>query len=426
MDSSSATPGPDTDLAAERQRYSILFEVTDRAARATSVGAVYELALDSVQSALGVTRSAILIFDQQGVMRFVAWRGLSDSYRHAVEGHSPWKIGESDPRPLFVADADADPAWTSYRALFEAEHIKALGFVPLVNDGKLIGKFMIYSDLPRSFTHREVELAQAIAAQVAQAVVYRQREEAREAARKAAEETARAKEALLAIASHDLKNPLSVIITTAEGLKRTGTENVSPARLERSLNILLRAAGNMRELIHSILDFAELSAGRAALKLETLPVHTLLEECAELLQPLADTRKQSLVVGAPAAIQITCDKPRIFQVLSNVIANAIRFSPSGGTIVMAASAAGREAVVSVSDQGPGISAQDADRIFEPYWHGGPSLGDEVGLGLTIARGLVEAHGGRIWAESAPGGGSTFRFTLPIAAPRTRRHQRKSS
>jgi len=168
------------------RRAALLFELTDAANRTETLEGVYDLALDTVQRALAVRRAAVLIFDARGVMRFVAWRDLSDAYRRAVDGHSPWKRGEKGPRPLFVSDALADPAWADYRATFQAEGIGALGFVPLVNGGQLLGKFMLYNDGPRVFTEAEIQLAQAIANQVAQAVAQKQRQVEVEKARAAA------------------------------------------------------------------------------------------------------------------------------------------------------------------------------------------------------------------------------------------------
>src|SRR4029079_4767062 len=109
------------------RRAALLFELTDAANRTETLEGVYDLALDTVRRALGVPRAAVLIFDAQGVMRFVAWRDLSDGYRRAVDGHSPCQRGEKDPRPLFVSDALADAAWAAYRATFQAEGIGALG-----------------------------------------------------------------------------------------------------------------------------------------------------------------------------------------------------------------------------------------------------------------------------------------------------------
>lgn len=157
--------------AQQRQREAeLLLRVSDAVGRADTLDEVLEPALDAVCVALRIDRAAVLIGDDAGVMRFRAWRGLSDGYRRAVEGHSPWRVGDPDPRPLFVPDADADADLAAYRPLLRAEEVAALGFVPLVAQRRLLGKLMVYARAPRAFSEHDDRLARAVAAQVAQAI----------------------------------------------------------------------------------------------------------------------------------------------------------------------------------------------------------------------------------------------------------------
>ncbi|HEU4886785.1 MAG TPA: ATP-binding protein [Thermoanaerobaculia bacterium] len=141
--------------------------LTESLGRAATLEAVYEGALDALQAGLGVERASVLLFDAANVMSFVAWRGLSDDYRHAVTGHTPWKPDSRDVAPICVPDAHADEALASYRPVFDAEGIQALGFFPLVHREAVIGKFMLYYREPHTFTEDEVQLAQTIAGQIA-------------------------------------------------------------------------------------------------------------------------------------------------------------------------------------------------------------------------------------------------------------------
>jgi signal transduction histidine kinase len=141
--------------------------LTDSLGRATTLHAVYDAALDTLQEGLGVERASVLLFDRSGVMSFVAWRGLSDAYRAAVNGHTPWTPDSTDLTPICVADAEADESLDGYRATFEAEGIRALGFFPLVYAGAVIGKFMLYYRSAHTFTDDELQLAQTIAGQIA-------------------------------------------------------------------------------------------------------------------------------------------------------------------------------------------------------------------------------------------------------------------
>ena len=149
------------------QDLAILFQVTDALNRSTSLEDALGVALDGIGRILEVTRSSILLRDNRGVMRFAAWKGLSEEYRRAVDGHSPWAPDAKDPASIYIDDVEADPAMRSYRQVFATEQIRALGFVPLMSAGVLLGKFMVYSREPRIFTERERSLATSVATQLA-------------------------------------------------------------------------------------------------------------------------------------------------------------------------------------------------------------------------------------------------------------------
>ena len=159
-----------------------LYRLTDRLYRAQSADDVYDAALDSITATLGCSRASILLFDEAGVMRFVASRGLSEDYRTALAGHTPWQSGHRDPQPIFVSDIDDtdEPDWV--KAAIKKEDIRALGFIPLVAQGCAIGKFMTYYDAPRAFPAHETELAVTIARQVGFSIERARSEHARETA----------------------------------------------------------------------------------------------------------------------------------------------------------------------------------------------------------------------------------------------------
>ena len=126
----------------------VCLALTRAMSRTRTLEEIYGVALDALASALGVDRSAILLFDADGVMRFKAWRGLSDSYRAAVEGHSPWPADATAPPPLIVADVRDDASLAPFRPALDAEHVAALAFIPLVSAERIIGKFMLYFAVP--------------------------------------------------------------------------------------------------------------------------------------------------------------------------------------------------------------------------------------------------------------------------------------
>ncbi len=141
--------------------------LTDALSRATTLDAVYGAALDALQQSLGVARASVLLFDEQNVMSFVAWRGISDDYRRAVNGHTPWRPDMPDPQPIVVEDVLADSSLAEYLPVFKAEGIRSLAFFPLNYRGRVIGKFMLYYAEPHTFGNGEIQLAQTIAGQIA-------------------------------------------------------------------------------------------------------------------------------------------------------------------------------------------------------------------------------------------------------------------
>ena len=153
-------------LPKRAEELEVLYRLTDRLYRASSLSEVFDAALDSIIAALGCDRASILLFDSAGVMQFVAWRGLSDDYRTALEGHSPWKVGELDPEPVFVEDIERtdEPEWI--KARIRKEGIRGLGFIPLVARRAVIGKFMTYYAAPRAMAPNEANLAINIARQL--------------------------------------------------------------------------------------------------------------------------------------------------------------------------------------------------------------------------------------------------------------------
>ncbi|MCA1490443.1 PAS domain S-box protein [Ensifer sp. NBAIM29] len=179
-------------LAARLREQASLYSLAERQQRAQGIKEVYEASLDAIQSALSCERASILLFDKSETMRFVAWRGLSDQYRQAVDGHSPWAADEKDPEPIYIEDIAVADISQQLRRVVEAEGIHALGFIPLVAGGRLIGKFMTYYDLPHAFADSETSVAMTIARQLGFSIQRLRAEEARQRA----EEQLRRKEAM--------------------------------------------------------------------------------------------------------------------------------------------------------------------------------------------------------------------------------------
>lgn len=189
-----------------------LFEFTDALYRANSLAEVYDAAFDAIRRALRCERASILLFDQAGTMRFVAWRGLSEAYRKAVAGHSPWKQGDCDAVPIFIGEVDAADEPDALKQTLNAEGIHALAFIPLTDNGRVIGKFMTYRDEPHIFTQEEAVLSLTIARQLGFSIESRR---AQEAHRRAEELLRRSKERLQVIL--DSANEYAIITLDEAG-----------------------------------------------------------------------------------------------------------------------------------------------------------------------------------------------------------------
>lgn len=226
-----------------------------------------------------------------------------------------------------------------------------------------------------------------------------------------ARQAARMRDEVLGVVAHDLRNPLMAVSMYTHLLQDAGLS----AEHETWTGVMLRAVDRMNGLIQDLLDASALDEGRLRVQLAPVAVAPLLRDAAHLLERQADGRGVHLAWhAAPEAAAVLADEDRVLQVLSNLLGNAVKFSPAGGEVELRAELSGGEVVFAVRDQGRGIAPGDLPRIFDRFWQGAGSRGG-AGLGLAIARGIVESHGGRMWVESTPGVGSTFCFSIPASA-----------
>lgn len=237
---------------------------------------------------------------------------------------------------------------------------------------------------------------------------------ARENARllREAQHAVHVREQILAVVSHDLRNPLGTILLTAATLEAKGIAVEAGQRIQRGAERMLR-------LIEDLLDFASIEAGRLAFKGEPQDPGSLIRETLASFESIA--REKGLHLSSDLARALPhahCDRDRILQVLSNLVGNATKICAAGGRVTLRVEPRGKELLFAVADDGPGIRAEDLEHLFERYWRAGEAEYKGTGLGLAIASGIVSAHGGRIWAESELGRGATFFFTVLAAGPAT--------
>ena len=223
--------------------------------------------------------------------------------------------------------------------------------------------------------------------------------------------TKESREDVLRAVSHDLRNPLQIVLLKAQLLARRGAGDEAT---QRGVGSILAAGRRMERMLRDLADSARLEGG-ALLRLErvSVDVRAFVADALDLTHGVFDPARVAVVVpdGLPP---VDADPDRLDRVLVNLVGNALKYSP--GRVVVSAARSGEFVRISVSDEGPGIAPADQERLFERYYRGHRHEGEGLGLGLYIVRRLVEAHGGCVELTSAPGEGSTFSFTVPIAVP----------
>lgn len=538
-------------LAEGARQHEALYQFVDRLHRAESFSDIYDAALEAIINALDCDRAAILLFDDSDVMRFVGWRGLSNEYREAVKGHSPWTSEETNPQPVFIVDVDVAEIEESLRAAINNEGISAIAFIPLSLNRKLIGKFMVYYNAPHVFGHNEVESALNISRQLAFAVARKRTdfallesqqrleglitsamdaviavdadqqivlfnaaaekmfgcaapeavgssldrfipshvrdahrshiknfgetgattrrmealgalsglrtngeefpieasishmklnghklftvilrditerklaESEREALlkreyelRQGAERANRIKDEFLATMSHELRNPLNVILGYSELLLRTD-EIRNSAHLLHIGEALKRNALAQSQLIRDLLDLSRLRSRKFTLNCETVSLMTTVNNAVETIRAEAKAKQIGIKIEADSEIAfIEGDPLRLEQIVWNLLNNAVKFTPVGGTIFVQLSQESDETVLTVEDTGQGIDAAFLPHVFEMFRQADNSTSraqSGMGIGLALVQQLVELHNGSVDVYSA-GLGQGTRFTIRL-------------
>lgn len=287
---------------------------------------------------------------------------------------------------------------------------KSLLLVPLMSAKGAVGVLTLVSThAARRFSSADLATARDLAARIGTAVERAQLySEAREAVR--------ARQDILAFVSHDLKNSLMSLFLNVEMLLRRSPRD-ERRRGWKQLDRIRRGIHQMRRMIEDLLDVGSIESGRLAIDSREHEIGDLFEDAVELSAPLTHDKQIEIKIEVPPPpFKVRCDRDRMMQVFSNLIGNAVKFVPEGGSIVLSATASGANALVSVRDTGPGIPATRLPHLFQRYWQADETARKGRGLGLFITKGIVEAQGGVIWAESQVGAGSTFFITLPLVTP----------
>lgn len=235
--------------------------------------------------------------------------------------------------------------------------------------------------------------------------------EAERQARERAEETSRIRENVLANVAHDLRNPLTTVMTSVQLLEQL-TDGENPA-LGDAAESIGNAAEYMSAMVEDLVDVARIEGGRLSLDVETVVLGEVVDRAVEMVG--ADSRHRDVEIetdGVDASLTVSADRTRLVRVVQNLVGNAVEHSPEGETVSVEAERLDDTVQLRVRDRGSGIPSEEQEHLFEQFWQQKSDDGQGLGLGLAIVRGIVEAHDGEVSIQSEPGEGSVFCVDLP--------------
>ncbi len=292
------------------------------------------------------------------------------------------------------------------------DEFKSYVSLPLIAHGRVFGVLLlVLGTSGRSYSREDLPYLQEFATRLALSLDNSRLYETSQRA-------IQLRQDVLSFVSHDLSNPLQSVLSTAEMLQRLPEKDSSVMLAHRLGQLVESSAVTMQRLIQQLRDLAKIEAGRFVIDSRPCDAVPILKQVRDAFQPLARQKRLTLVVEEPRApVPFHGDPDEVYRVFSNLVGNAIKFTPEGGTITVRSTHPSEETVgFEIQDNGPGIAPDVIPRLFQRYGQARATATRGSGLGLAIAKGIVEAHGGNISVETAQGRGTTFRFTLPIHKP----------
>jgi PAS domain S-box-containing protein len=394
----------------------VLFELVATMNAAPSMDLICDAGLEAIIQCQNANRASILLCDAEGTMRFKAWRGLSDEYRRAVEGHSPWKKGEI-PQLVLIDDIATTDLDRDLKKTIEKESIRSLAFIPIAFEKRLLGKFMVYFDDPHTFTQEELRPAQTIASQIAFAI---ERERVSEQLKRAHSDllaASRAKDDFLATLSHELRTPLNPVLLIASD---ASTNRDLPPRVRADFNSIRKNVEMEARLIDDLLDLTRIARGKIILEKHFINLRSVLQDAIAQVREEMGQKRINLDLQLKASQHtVYADAVRLQQIFWNLLKNAVKFTPEGGQVSIETGMSENKLSVKISDTGIGMTPEELAGIFKAFSQGDHAAANGhrfggLGLGLSISQKLTELHSGRITASSeGRNKGSTFTVELPL-------------
>lgn len=334
----------------------------------------------------------------------------------------PKSLGDNS--PLTEAVKSGKPLWllsakdlhAQFPRLFQHDHslnpAEAIAAIPLRHQEQIVGALELSFTEPTAIGAADQSFTLLLAQAAADALFRAKSYDAELSARRDAESRAKERAEVLGVVAHDLRNLLNVISTGGGMLSEF--ETMTSDQHHKMIEVTQRAVRQMNRLIGDLLDASRLQTGHLPLELSDFDARQVVHTVEEMCRQSAESRGivlRSILPSDPCRVR--ADEGRVLQALGNLVGNAVKFTDRGGSVTMSLAPRSDEVLFSVADTGHGIAPNERANLFDRFWQARNGDRRGVGLGLTIAKGIVEAHGGRIWVDSTPGIGSTFWFTLPI-------------
>ena len=401
-------------------RANALQEVTAAMSVANTTAEIATALLTRGLQTVQATRGHLVLIENGQVTQVIGAVGRPDD-KELMQLYS----SGDDSLPILQATRERKPVWLRSReeydacfvslgaAVTDAADVGAHLALPLIHADKVVGGVAFdFAFCPA--THATDELFTSLLAQATADALQRARSYDEErAARQTAEFMSHAREQVLGVVAHDLRNPLNLVSMTTQLLAEP---DLTPERRKATIAMSIRAVQRMNRLIGDLLDIVRLETGHLSLKLGSSDVNRLLTETVDAFEARASEQGISLLVTpAPDGTVVQADEERVLQLIDNLVGNALKFTPSGGRVSIGGYVDDGELRVAVADTGPGIPEEQRSRLFDRFWQARGTDRRGLGLGLAIAKGIAEAHGGRLWVDSTVGEGSTFQFAIPLAS-----------
>jgi len=390
----------------------------------TDVQPVFEAIAANALRLCDATFSTIFRFEG-GLIHLEALRNVSPEGTAAIREAFPMPVGRGGASArailtssiVHIADVREDPEY-ALQGLSQAAEFRSILAVPMLHDGKPIGAITVAGPEATPFPDKQVALLKTFADQAVIAVENVRLFSEIQDKTQQLEIANRHKSEFLANMSHELRTPLNAVIGFSEVLIERMFGEVNPKQ-EEYLQDILSSGKHLLSLINDILDLSKIEAGRMELEAQPFDLPSALDNALTLIKERAARNSIGLDVHVDPRIgEILADERKIKQVLLNLLSNAVKFTPEGGKITMSAVMNGTSVEISVADTGIGIAAEDQEKVFEEFRQVGDDYArkrEGTGLGLALARRLVELHGGTLSLQSELGKGSTFTFTIPVHA-----------